>query len=383
MTEVKQNTGTSRVLAVVSVLLTAALLMGMLCCLGGGSRSTGVPKAANVPNLMGRYADLITEEENFFLSASSQTEKSYPVKIRKLDDSVLVAPKPNPACYGEAASAAQMEDFFRKATPVMEGQSFYFSQARTLLPGSVVKYYVDDSIAVVTWKEVVGYAVATFAEVKILDGSQFRRFLAGGEFGCDTQYHTTEMAQTVNAVLASSGDFYKFRYNGVVVYDGTVRRVNTNKADTCYIDENGDLFFTYQNDTMGTEQAQQFVDENKIRFSLTFGPVLVDNGVRCEPEHYDLGEINSFSPRAALCQMDRLHYLVVTSNAEGDFPGALNMHQFAERIAATGCVKAYALDGGQTAAIALDGELVNHVLYGQQRAISDIIYFATSVPDGG
>ena len=73
------------------------------------------------------------------------------------------------------------------------------------------------------------------------------------------------------------------------------------------------------------------------------------------------------------------HYLIVTSNHEEDYPSALNIHQFAERIALTGCQKAYTLDGGQTAAIALDGKLVNRVLYGQQRSISDIIYFATSV----
>ena len=139
------------------------------------------------------------------------------------------------------------------------------------------------------------------------------------------------------------------------------------------------MHFTYGGDVLTTQAAQSFVDEHEIQFSLAFGPILVEDGVRCEPQYYDLGEINSFSPRAALCQLDELHYLVVTANPEPDHPGALNIHQFAERIAQTGCQKAYTLDGGQTAAIALDGELVNYVLYGQQRPISDIIYFATAV----
>jgi exopolysaccharide biosynthesis protein len=44
--------------------------------------------------------------------------------------------------------------------------------------------------------------------------------------------------------------------------------------------------------------------------------------------------------------------------------------------------KAYALDGGQTTVITMDGELINSVDYGFQRQISDIIYFATALPDG-
>ena len=56
---------------------------------------------------------------------------------------------------------------------------------------------------------------------------------------------------------------------------------------------------------------------------------------------------------------------------------------FAKNIAATGCDKAYTLDGGQTAVIAMNDQLMNAVLFGFQRKISDIIYFATAVPEGG
>ena len=57
------------------------------------------------------------------------------------------------------------------------------------------------------------------------------------------------------------------------------------------------------------------------------------------------------------------------------------IHRFAQNLLDRGVTKAYALDGGQTAVIAMDGQLINAVLYGQQRRISDIIYFATAIPD--
>ena len=43
---------------------------------------------------------------------------------------------------------------------------------------------------------------------------------------------------------------------------------------------------------------------------------------------------------------------------------------------------AYTLDGGQTAVIAMNDKLINNVMKGHQRNISDIFYFATAVPDG-
>lgn len=371
----------SRIAGPISAVLTVALLLGLVPLLTTGGQKTAVRIA--VPEIPEKFDALLGSASDLLPKASmrgnaSASEKPA-VPVKKLNDADLVAPQPIKECYGQAQSIEEMSWFEGKAAGLLQGQTLYFGPERERLEGTPINYYLDDSIAVVTWKELVGYSVLTFAEVKIADGSQFRRFLADGRYGADTQYKTTEMAQTVNAVLASSGDFYKFHYNGIVVYEGEVRKVHANKADTCFVDEGGNLIFLSQDEELTHQQAQKFVDDNHIRFSLVFGPILVDDGVRCEPAHYDLGEINSFSPRAAICQMDELHYLVVTANPEPEHPGKLDIHQFAQRLAETGCRKAYTLDGGQTAAIALDGELVNHVLYGQQRPISDIIYFATAV----
>lgn len=370
----------SRAAGPVSTLLTLALLVALVPLLGSVSQRV---VRNSVPDISEQFQELLGDQSSY-LPQTAAAGEAVPVslpatEVKKLRDSDLIAPVPLAEGYGEAESIQEMDWFQEKATPLLQGQQLYFGAERELLEGAPIKYYIDDSIAVVTWKELVGATVLTFAEVKIADGSQLRRFLSDGRFGAETQYKTTEMAKSVNAVLASSGDFYKFHYNGVVVYEGQVRKVYSNPADTCYINDKGDMIFTYQDEKMTQEEAQAFVDENNIRFSLVFGPILVDNGQRCEPATYDLGEVNSFSPRAALCQMGELHYLVVTANPEPEHPGKMDIHQFAQRIVETGCEKAYTLDGGQTAAIALDGELVNHVLYGQQRPISDIIYFATAV----
>ena len=65
---------------------------------------------------------------------------------------------------------------------------------------------------------------------------------------------------------------------------------------------------------------------------------------------------------------------------ENPYLSVPTVKQFAENLVQMGIPKAYALDGGQTAAIAMNHQLMNKVSYGSQRKISDIIYFATALP---
>jgi exopolysaccharide biosynthesis protein len=218
--------------------------------------------------------------------------------------------------------------------------------------------------------------------VKIAHPSQFRRFLADGKYGSDKQYLTTEMAASVNAVTASNADFYKHRKMGIIVNNGEVNRVDS-RVDTCYIDDKGDLLFTYQGEIKDLETAQKFVEENNVRFSLAFGPVLVDNYEKVVPDYYPLGEIRNIYSRAGLGKLDDLHYLLVAVNEEKGYWKVPNMALFADQMMLFGCEKAYALDGGQTAAIVTNDKLINRPDYGNQRTVSDIIYFATAVPNGG
>lgn len=300
----------------------------------------------------------------------------------KLSDQELTAPKPNPKGYGEAETPAQMMKVVAKADYLLEGQSTLFSKDTQLMEGTGIGYYLDETILVITWKQVIDHCCYTFAEVKNADPSQFRRFLADGTYNSGRLYTTTEMSTSVNAVLASSGDYYRYRTIGIVVNDGQVHRGHGKFLDTCYIDDKGDLLFTYAKEITDMEAAQAYVKEHNVRFSLCFGPVMVLNGENVVPRTYNTGEINQNYSRAALCQLDKLHYLVVDANMEGKYRRVPTLPQFAENLVELGIPTAYTLDGGQTASIALDSKLVNTVSYGSQRDISDIFYFATALPAG-
>lgn len=305
-----------------------------------------------------------------------------PVKQEySLSDADMVAPKPNPACYGTAETAAEMASVLSAAQELLDGQETLFTTDTVILEGSKIQYYLDDTILAITWKQVVGNGVYTISEVKIAHASQFRRFLADGKYGATTEYTTQEMAGSVNAVVASSGDYYGYRYTGICVNLGQVYRDDGQRLDTCFVDENGDLLFVHRKQITGKETVQQYVDENNVRFSLSFGPVMIQDGSYLVPSDYYIGEINEAFARAALCQLDTLHYAVVAANYEHPYNAVHTMSEFAWNLLKLGITKAYALDGGQTAAIVMNDQLINKVSYGAQRKISDIIYFATAIPE--
>ena len=312
-----------------------------------------------------------------------ELEEAVEKKVYWIEEDALVGPKPNQENFGRADTPDEYQAILERARLILDGQKTYFQPDQKLYDDSFVRYYLDETMFAVTWQEVHDDSVYTFSEIKVNHPSQFRRHLAGGEYGSDMQYLTTEMAETVNAVVASAGDFYRFRDFGAVVYQGEAKRVEGTYAETCYIDSKGDMHFTYGGDVLTVEDVQKFVDERDIQFSLAFGPILVDNYELVPHTWYGVGEITEGYARAALLQMDTLHYIVVTANTTGPHQEIPTVEMFAKNVAATGCRMAYSLDGGQTATIVMNNELVNRPVYGQQRKISDIIYFATAVPDGG
>lgn len=290
------------------------------------------------------------------------------------------APEPDPECFGATGEPSELEWLLEEAWQVLEGQETLFSPEVEILPGSQVEYYLDETILTITWKEKVENMAVTYSEVKIMDPSQFRRYLSGGEFGSGKLLLTTEMSQSVHAVVAYSADYYGYRPDGTVIVDGQAKRPGLALPDSCYVDKDGNLFMTHNQWFSSLEQTQDFVDENNVNFSLCFGPALVEDGKRCQLGSYPIGEGDQKYARAAIAQLDKLHYLYVACNLEGSCWDVPTINRFADLLLETGCRQAYNLDGGQTATVVVNGEVFNMVNYGSQRRISDIIYFATAKP---
>lgn len=363
-------------MCVLCLCLTAVMLL--LLCTGSG-RARRYDYSGELELDAGAQFDRIVFDA---YDAATQTVLNVKKKYWLMDED-KIAPAPNPEKRGTTKDPASLGWLLEEASELLDGQDTLFQTDTNIAPGSTIHYYLDETIMSITWKQGFGDTMYSITEVKIADPSQFRRYLAGEKYDSNLFFYTTTMSAKTNAVVAISGDFYTFRPAGISVYEGVVRKPNGEYLDTCYIDKNGDMVFSYGGDLVGRKAIQEFVDENDIRFSVSFGPVLFENGKRVYTYEYLVGEINDTYARAALAQRDELHYLLITANAEHPYYMTITLNELASAVEKMGVKHAYTLDGGQTAAMAVGGKLINKVALGKQRPISDILYFATAIPEIG
>lgn len=308
-------------------------------------------------------------------------ELTYIKKIYTLQESDTVAPIPDPDKFGRTKDVAVIQDIIKQAAPLLEGQSVSFDPNADFVPDEDFMYYLDDTIMVIAWKEYINERCCTMAEVKIAHGSQIRRKLAEDSYSSSVQYYASDMANAANAVIAINGDFYAFRDLGITVYQRTLYRNNPATVDSCFFTASGDMLFSRAGELMGEGETQKFIEDNDVVFAIAFGPVLVDNGELQYCESYPIGEIDTEYSRSCIGMTDNLHYLLMTINHTPDGRPRANINELARFIYSKGVKKAYTLDGGQTAEIVMFGGPINHVDFGYERTVSDIIYFATAIPN--
>lgn len=308
-------------------------------------------------------------------------ELTYIKKVYTLQESATVAPAPNPDYFGTTYDPADITALIERASILLDGQKMTFDPTADFVPDEPIRYYFDDTILVIAWKEYIEQRCCTFAEVKIAHGSQLRRKLAEDSYSSSVQLYASDMANASNAVVAMNGDFYAFRDLGITAYQRKLYRNNPAQVDSCFFTSSGDMLFSRAGELMGDGEAESFIEANDVVFAVAFGPVLVDNGELQYCSGYPIGEINTEYSRSCIAMTDELHYLLMTINHTPDARPRATINELARIIYSKNVWKAYTLDGGQTAEIVMMGGPINHVDFGYERAVSDIIYFATAIPE--
>ena len=352
--------------------------------------SSETARPAGSVNLVSRLDDGLNNSK-----ANALRDITYIPKHYSIPEGDTVAPKPMESNFGSVSpeNAAQLLPVIEEArnSGLLEGQEMIFSPDLNFRPDTDIQYYYDETILAILWKELIDGSTVSCCEVKIADASQFRRKFVDDTFGSSNKLFATSIAASVNAVVAMNADFYMFRDFGIVVYDRDLYRFSEanytgsykkyNCTDTMFVTDQGDFLFWHRLQEATPEEMEAWIAENNILFSIAFGPILVENGELQVCDWYPAGEIDRGYSRAGIGQKDHLHYFYMSLNHSPEKEARWTVNQFGERMYERGLQQAYCLDGGQTSEIVWRGAPFNYIDFGGEREVSDIIYFATAIPE--
>lgn len=348
-------------------------------------RSTDGWKISDCTTLLYQAQGYDTDELAVRLLADAQERLTITRKHYALPLDAREGQTPLPEGFGETTDPAVVQSLLARPEiqSLLAGRELVWNSDIELFPDSVIRYYMDETIVVLVWQEVTAWACGTYSEIILGDGSQLCRKLGGDSFGSETYLTPTQYAEQTRAVLTLGADNYldPRRENGIFVYEGQVCRFEPKTSDCCFVTDQGELLFITREQFATQEEAQAYVDEHRVRFSLCYGPVVIENGQDVCPESYYWGDIYGQQARSLLGVMGERHYLSCVVN--GKAPGYYHLIQIFAAIDAMlehGCPRAYALEGGSTATAVLGTELVNVVQYGEERQMSDVLFFASALP---
>lgn len=236
-----------------------------------------------------------------------------------------------------------------------------------------VNRFSNDNIEFVTNKVELGSGnkkiTYYISDIYITNVKFLKTAFALGKYGKNLREETLEVAEDNNALLAISGDFYGNSEIGVVIRNGVLYRSEVVDADICVLFTDG---------TMKTFLPEEFDAEEVIAQGAwqawTFGPELLDGSGNILSTFNTTFYLNSSNPRCSIGYVEKGHYVfAVVDGREPGYSKGASLSELAKIMADAGCMVAYNLDGGKSAAMVYQGEDVNKPAQGG-RTISDIIY---------
>ena len=233
--------------------------------------------------------------------------------------------------------------------------------------------YTDQNMQI-TIETTYVYGTAVYiADIQVSDASYLKTALANGLYGRNIKQTTSDMAEDNDAIFAINGDYYGFRNDGYVIRNGVLYRDVSSGNEDLVIDSEGNFSIIEESEI----SAQELLNAGAWQV-LSFGPALVNDGEITVSAGSEVAKSMTSNPRTAIGQVSELHYIVIVSDGRTSESAGLTLEELATLFQERGCTVAYNLDGGGSATMWFNGEIVNNPTDGRsygERKVSDIVYF--------
>ena len=237
--------------------------------------------------------------------------------------------------------------------------------------------YSDDNISIKLSEYTEDGTVVHVAEVKADSADYLKTAFAQGSYGKNVTATTSDIADSVNAILAINGDYYGTQEKGYVIRNGKLyRSTAVSGREDLVIYEDG----TFEIINESEVTADQLMAKGAVQ-TLSFGPALIENGTVSVDGNDEVGRAMASNPRTAIGIKADGTYLFVVSDGRTEESEGLSLLQLAEFTKELGAETAYNLDGGGSSTMVFNGSVVNTPTgggigngSGSERKVSDIVY---------
>ncbi|MCD8087790.1 MAG: phosphodiester glycosidase family protein [Oscillospiraceae bacterium] len=234
--------------------------------------------------------------------------------------------------------------------------------------------YSDENITI-TITEYREYDTSIYvADVVVSSAEYLKTAFAENTYGRNVTAKTSEIADSVGAILAINGDYYGSQESGYVLRNGVLyRSLAAHSQEDLVIYADGSFEIISESDVTAEILLAQGAEQ-----ILSFGPALVENGAVAVTSEDEVGKAKTSNPRTAIGIIDNLHYLLVVSDGRTDESAGLTLYELAEFMQSLGSKTAYNLDGGGSSTMVFNGVVVNNPTSSgrsiKERSVSDIVY---------
>lgn len=235
--------------------------------------------------------------------------------------------------------------------------------------------YEDDNIKITIKEYTQNETLIHVADVEIKNAELLKTAFANNTYGKNVTSKTSEIAESVNAILAINGDYYGVQEKGYVLKNGIIyRNTAKQKQEDLVIYEDGSYEIINE-----TEISIKALKQKGAYNILSFGPALVKNSNISVGIQDEVGRAMASNPRTAIGFIDDLHYVFVVSDGRTDESKGLSLYQLASFMKEELNVKtAYNLDGGGSSTMYFNGKVINNPTTNgdkiSERSVSDIVY---------
>ena len=237
--------------------------------------------------------------------------------------------------------------------------------------------YSDDNISIELTDYSVSGTTVHVAEVKTGSAGCLKTALAKGQYGKNVTAATTDIADSVDAILAINGDYYGAQEKGYVIRNGTLYRdVSAGDREDLVIYKDGSFGIINESEVT----AEDLVSKGAVQ-TLSFGPALVESGEVSVDAGDEVGRAMASNPRTAIGIKSDGTYIFMVSDGRTDESEGFSLLQLADMMEYLGAETAYNLDGGGSSTMVFKGSVVNTPTgggigngSGSERKVSDIVY---------